>query len=212
MKLERFFILAFLAPGLLCVAQDPGPSVKPNSMEPSTTNAPAPAGPPLAPGTEAEAYVIGPSDIVAISVWKENTLSGNLLVRPDGMVSIPLVGDIQASGLTTLQLADQIEGRLKKYIQDPRVSVVLTQIKSKVIYTLGEFGKKGPIEMTPDMTLLQAIATAGGLSDYANAKKMYILRDDGGKHLKIRVHYKAALKGDSNLNLLLRPGDTIVAP
>jgi polysaccharide export outer membrane protein len=145
-------------------------------------------------------------------VWKEPTLSGSLLVRPDGMISLPLLGDVQASGMTPLQLADAIEGKLKKFIQDPKVSVVLTQIHSKIIYLLGEVGKKGPVEMTPGMTLLEAISSAGGLTDFANTKKIYILRTEAGAHQKILVHYKEALKGDTNLNLVLEPGDTIVVP
>jgi polysaccharide export outer membrane protein len=114
--------------------------------------------------------------------------------------------------MTPLQLADQISTKLKKYIQDPNVSVVLTQINSKKVYLLGEVAKKGPMEMTPGMTLLEAISSAGGLTDYANTKKMYILRDDAGKHEKIPVHYKEALKGNSELNLVLKSGDTIVVP
>jgi len=92
------------------------------------------------------------------------------------------------------------------------VSVVLTEINSKVIYLLGEIGKKGPVKMTPGMTLLEAIASAGGLTDFANSKKMYILRDQDGKHQKIQVHYKQAIKGDPAFNLVLQPGDTIVVP
>ena len=118
--------------------------------------------------------------MLTVTVWKEPTLSGTLLVRPDGMISVALLGDVQASGMTPLQLADQIATKLKKYIQDPNVSVVISQIHSKVVYLLGEVGKKGPVEMTPGMTLLQAIASAGGLTDFANAKKIYILRDEAG--------------------------------
>jgi len=92
------------------------------------------------------------------------------------------------------------------------VSIVISQIHSKVVYLMGEVGKKGPIEMTPGMTLLEAIGSAGGVTDYANVKKMYILRDEAGKHEKIPVHYKEALKGDSTLDLVLKPGDTIVVP
>ena len=114
--------------------------------------------------------------------------------------------------MTPLQLADRIATKLKKFVQDPNVSVVVSQIHSKVIYMLGEVGKKGPLEMTPGMTLLEAVASAGGLTDYANAKKIYILRDESGTHQKIPVHYKEALKGDSALNLVLKPGDTIVVP
>jgi polysaccharide export outer membrane protein len=177
-----------------------------------TPVAPAPAPPTPAAGAAANTYVIGPSDVLTVTVWKEQTLSGSNLVRPDGMISLPLLGDVQASGLTPVQLADQITGKLKKFVQDPNVSVVVAQIHSKIVYLLGEVGKKGPIEMTPGMTMLEAIGSAGGLTDYANAKKIYILRDEGGKHLKIPVHYKQALKGDSTQDLVLKSGDTIVVP
>jgi polysaccharide export outer membrane protein len=128
------------------------------------------------------------------------------------MITLPLIGDVQATGLTPLQLADQIAAKLKKSVQDPNVSVVVDSIHSKVIYLLGEVGKRGPIDMTSGMTLLDAIASAGGLSDYANVKKIYILRDQAGKHERIPVHYKEALKGNSQFNLILEPGDTIVVP
>jgi polysaccharide export outer membrane protein len=128
------------------------------------------------------------------------------------MISVPLLGDVQAAGLTPLQLADQITVKLKKFIQDPNVSVVLNQINSKKIYLLGEVGKKGPLEMTPGMTLLEAVASGGGFTDYANVKKTYILRWQDGKQQRIPVHYKEALKGESQFNLALQPGDTIVVP
>lgn len=166
-------------------------------------------GPPAVATTDS--YVIGPSDVLAITVWKEPTLSGNMLVRPDGMISLALLGDVQAAGLTPLQLADQIASKLKKYIQEPNVSVVISQIHSKVVYLLGEVAKPGPVEMTPGMTLLSAVASAGGLTDFANSKKMYILRNEAGTQTKIPVNYKQALKGDS-INIVLKPGDTIVVP
>jgi polysaccharide export outer membrane protein len=109
-------------------------------------------------------------------------------------------------------LADQISAKLKKYIQDPNVSVVVSQIHSKVVYLLGEVVKRGPVEMTHEMTVLEAIASAGGLTDFANTKKIYILRNENGLHETIPVHYKQALKGAGTLNLVLRPGDTIVVP
>ena len=162
--------------------------------------------------TTANSYVIGPSDVLAITVWKEPTLSGSILVRPDSMISLALLGDIQASGLTPLQLSDQITTKLKKYIQDPNVSVVINQIHSKVVYLLGEVVKRGPVEMTPGMTLLEAIASAGGLTDFANKKRIYILRNDSGTQGRIAVNYKQALKNGGPLNLALRAGDTIVVP
>jgi polysaccharide export outer membrane protein len=207
MKTRNLLIVAFFVPTLFCHAQDKEPAGKPAQVA-----APAPAGLASAAGAASDSYVIGASDVLTITVWKEPTLSGSLLVRPDGMISVPLLGDVQASGMTPLQLADQISTKLKKYIQDPNVSVVLTQINSKKVYLLGEVAKKGPMEMTPGMTLLEAISSAGGLTDYANTKKMYILRDDAGKHEKIPVHYKEALKGNSELNLVLKSGDTIVVP
>jgi polysaccharide export outer membrane protein len=212
MKPERLLILALLLPGLFCFPQAKGTADKPEQAPAPSGAAPIVPPPALASGPAADSYVIGASDVVTVTVWKEPSLSSSILVRPDGMISLSLLGDIQASGLTPLQLADLIATKLKKYYQDPKVSVVLTQIHSKVIYLLGEVGKKGPVDMTPGMTLLEAIASGGGLTDYANSKKIYILRDEGGTHQRIPVHYKEALNGDSTLNLVLKPGDTIVVP
>jgi polysaccharide biosynthesis/export protein len=202
MKLGRLFIWAFFVPCIYSYAQSNAPVNKPSQV----------AAPPLASGIASGSYVIGASDVLTVTVWKEPTLTGSILVRPDGMISMPLLGDVQASGLTPLQLADQIAKKLKKYVQDPNVSVVIGAIHSKIVYLLGEVAKKGPVEMTPDMTLLEAISSAGGLTDFANTKKIYILRDESGTHQKIPVHYKEALKGNSALNLALKPGDTIVVP
>jgi polysaccharide export outer membrane protein len=211
------------APGATPSAQIPVAPVQPTPAQ-TAPPSPAPAQPASALAVEAlpipappagvanDSYIIGASDVIAVTVWKEPTLSGSILVRPDGMISLPLLGDVRASGLTPLQLASQIATKLKKFMQDPNVSVVISAIHSKIIYLLGEVGKKGPIEMTPGMTLLEAIASAGGLTDYANMKKIYILRNLDGKHQKIPVHYKQALKGNSDLNLALESGDTIVVP
>ena len=230
MKIERLVILALFVPGLLCLGQDQEPAAKPAdapavdapapappaTAAPDATASPAPvavANAPVPPAASAsDSYVIGASDVLSITVWKETSLSGSMLVRPDGMVSMPLLGDVQAAGLTPLQLANQISIKLKKFIQDPNVSVLISQIHSKMIYLLGEVMKKGPVDMTPGMTLLQAVASAGGLTDFANTKKIYVLRDDSGKHERIAAHYKEALKGDSSLDLALKPGDTIVVP
>jgi polysaccharide export outer membrane protein len=177
------------------------------------TSKPAePAAPAAVAVAASDSYVIGASDVLNITVWKEPTLSGTILVRPDGMISLALLGDVQASGLTPLQLAEQISAKLKKYIQDPNVSVVISQIHSKVVYMLGEVVKRGPVEMTSGMTVLQAIASAGGLTDFANKKKIYILRNDSGTQQRIPVNYKEALKGDNGSDLVLKPGDTIVIP
>jgi polysaccharide export outer membrane protein len=224
MKPGSLLMVAFLAPALFCHAQDQPAAGQPaaqNTAAPAAEPAAAPSAldsaKPAAPGAAAQApagnsYVIGASDVITVTVFKEPTLSGSLLVRPDGMISVPLLGDVKASGKTPLQLADEIAVALKKYVQDPNVSIVLSQSNSKIIYLIGEVGKPGPIGMTPGMTMLQAIATTGGLTEFANAKKIYILRTVDGRQQKIPVRYKQALQGDAALNLTLNPGDTIVVP
>jgi polysaccharide export outer membrane protein len=235
MKTGSLLIMALFAFALISPAQDKTPAT-PGTSKPATPGTSKPAAPdtskPAAPDTSKPAtpdtskpatpevtaiavpdsYVIGASDVVAVSVLKEPTLSSSLLVRPDGMISMPLLGDIKAAGKTPLQLADEVTTKLKKYIQDPNVTIILNQMNSKKVYMIGEIGRTGPVELTPGMTLLQAIATAGGPSPYANVKKMYILRTEGGKQQKIHVEYKQALRGDSSFNLALNPGDTIVVP
>ena len=211
MKSGSFLIVALLAPALLSPAQDKVPPAPVTSQPPAPVTT-QPSAPAAASPVVPDSYVIGASDVVTVTVFKEPTLSSSLLVRPDGMISMPLLGDIMASGKTPLQLADEVTAKLKKYVQDPNVTVVLSQMNSKKVYLIGEVGRPGPLEMTPGMTLLQAIATAGGPTQFANVKKMYILRSEGGKQQKIPVQYKQALKGDSSLNLSLSPGDTIVVP
>ena len=200
MKIVKLFITASMLSALLCPAQDKDLPAKPDVVVAA------------APSTAVDSYVIGASDVLNVTVWKEPTLTSSLLVRPDGKISMPLLGDVQAVGLTPLQLADEVTAELKKFIQDPKVSVVLTQINSKKIFLMGEVAHPGPVEITPGMTLLQAIASVGGLTNFANQKKIYILRNEAAKSQKIEVHYKEALKGNSAFNLVLKTGDTIVVP
>lgn len=207
MTTGNLLLLALCGSALTMLAQNTAPAGSPPAS-PSHLNG---ASENAEPGIRSS-YVIGPTDVLSITVMKEGTLSGSMLVRPDGMISMPLLGDLPASGMTPKQLADDIAGRLKKYVQDPNVSVVLVQINSKKIYLIGEVGKVGPVPMTPDMTLLEAISSAGGLSQYAKAKKIYILRTEHKNQVRIPVRYKEALKGDSGSNLVLQPGDTIVVP
>jgi polysaccharide export outer membrane protein len=127
------------------------------------------------------------------------------------MISLVLVGDLRAAGLTPMTLSADISQRLKKYIQDPVVTVVVLGVNSQRIFTVGEVNKVGPIMLTPGMTTLQAIVAAGGVTQFANSKHIYILRTVGGKQEQIPFNYKQALKGD-NQGILLVPGDTIVIP
>ncbi len=157
-------------------------------------------------------YVIGPGDALDVSVFNEPKFSGSLPVRPDGMISIALIGDIPASGYTPMQLGAEITSKLKKLITDPSVTVTVLTINSKHVYLVGEVGHVGPLAMTPGMTPLQAIATAGGLGPFANAKHVYILRTVAGKQQKIPFNYKKAIKDGDMQGVTLLNGDTIVIP
>lgn len=179
-----------------------------NSVTPSTPAAATPSDPKAVDSD----YVIGGSDRLAITVWKDQTLSGDRLVRPDGKISMPLLGDIEAAGLKPKELAAQIAESLKKFMVDPEVTVTVTEVHRNFVYLLGEVGKRGPVEMTPGMTFLEALSSGGGLTDFAKKSKVYILRNVDGKQTRIPVDYKRALKGDEGFNLVLVPGDTIVAP
>jgi len=157
-------------------------------------------------------YVIGPEDVLHVAVWREADLTATLPVRPDGKISLPLLNDVQASGLTPQQLADSVREKLKKYIADPRVTVVVTQINSKRIYLVGEVSRAGATPMLPNMTVLQALSSAG-LSQFANTKRIYVLRTENGKQQKMPVNYRKLVKGEQiEQNYVLQPGDTIVVP
>ncbi len=157
-------------------------------------------------------YVIGPEDDLHIAVWKEADLTATLPVRPDGKISLPLLNDVQAAGLTPQQLSASLTEKLKKYVADPHVTVVVTAINSKRIYVNGEVLHPGPIPMQANMTVLQAISTAG-LNQFANTKRIYVLRTENGKQQKLPVNYRKLLKGEQiDQNYLLQPGDTIVVP
>lgn len=158
-------------------------------------------------------YVIGPQDVIDISVWKEPDLSRSVPVRPDGKISLPLLNDIQASGLTPGQLGARITSDLTKYVTNPQVTVIVSQINSQRIYVLGEVARAGSYTLLPDMTILQALSDAGGFTAFANSKKIYVLRQDNGKQQKISFNYKDVISGkDPSQNVALKSGDTIIVP
>ncbi len=186
-------------------AKDEKGKDKAKSSQPSQgQSAPAPVASPD--------YVIGPEDTLHISVWKEPDLTATLPVRPDGKVSMPLLNDVQAAGLKPMQLADSITEKLRKYIADPRVTVVVTAMNSQRIYVLGEVLHTGAMPLIPGMTVLQALASAG-FTQFANTKGIYVLRVENGKQRKIPFNYKQVIKGEATeQNIILKPGDTIVVP
>jgi polysaccharide biosynthesis/export protein len=180
-------------------------SVLPTSHDPTVSVTAAPTLP-------APIYEIGPNDVLHISVWKEPDLTISVPVRSDGMISVPLLNDVQASGLTPMQLAALLTEKLKHYVASPRVTVLVTQTNSHRIYVVGEVLHSGPMPLLHEMTALQALATAG-LTQFANTKRIYILRTDNGKTQKIPFNYKRVIQGeDMSQNSVLKSEDTVVVP
>ncbi len=206
MNLAVLLGLAFLAAGV--VAQTA--NVPKTDASSARSEKPAEVAP--EPQTSSSDYVIGADDNLHISVWKEPDLSETLPVRPDGKISMPLLNDVPAAGLTPLQLKDSITEKLKKFIADPRVTVVVTAMNSQRIFVTGEVVHTGPMVLMPHMTVLQALAQAG-FTQFANPKAIYLLRTENGKQVKRPFNYKEVVKGNhQEQNVALKPGDTIVVP
>ncbi len=168
---------------------------------------------PTTPATTDTAYRIGPQDVVQIDVWKEPEITRTIPVRPDGKISLPLLNDVQASGLTAMQLAGVIRDGLTKYLTNPQVTVTVTQINSRRVFITGEVSRAGAIPLLPNMTALQALSSAGGFTQFARPKNIYILRVVDGKQVKYPFNYKEVVKGKyEEQNILLQPGDVIVVP
>ena len=190
---------------------------KPEASQPTQTASAKPAAdrpesvnPPLKVGKD---YVIGADDVLDVSVWKEQELTRTLQVRPDGKISMPLLGDVQAAGFTPAQLAQTVSERLKKYLTAPQVTVILTQINSQRVYVTGEVTRPGAYPVLPGMTILQAITSAGGLTQFANTKKIFLMRDENHVQTKYPFSYKEVLDGrKADENLTVKAGDTIVVP
>lgn len=165
------------------------------------------------PATQDPNFIIGAQDVLDISVWKEPELTRVVPVRPDGKISLPLLNDVQAAGLTPLQLTAQISESLKKFVTNPQVTVIVSQINSQRVYILGEVTRAGAYPLLPGMTALQALSSAGGFTLFANTKKIYVLRQENGKQQKFPFNYKEVVDGKHpEQNILLNAGDTIVVP
>jgi polysaccharide export outer membrane protein len=164
------------------------------------------------PHVPGPSYLIGAEDTLHVSVWKEPELTATLPVRSDGKISLPLLNDVQAAGLTPMQLAAALQEKLRKYLDDPRVSVVVSQMNSQRFFATGEVQHSGALPLLPNMTVLQGLATSG-LTQFANTKKIYVLRSVNGVQQKLPVNYKHLIKGEAmTQNIVLKPGDTIVVP
>jgi polysaccharide export outer membrane protein len=193
-----------MAAGLLCSAHPP---VSQASGAQKSAGASTQASP-----TDLD-YKIGPQDILRVDVWKEPDITRDVPVRPDGKISLPLLSDVQAAGLTPTQLADAIRDGLKKFITDPQVTVTIKEINSRRVFVTGEVVRPGAFPLLPQMTILQILSSCGGFTQFANTKKIYVLRTEDGKQTKIPVNYKDLVSGKKpEQNFVLQSGDTIVVP
>lgn len=161
-----------------------------------------------------KAYVIGDGDVLGISVWNEPELKQTLPVRPDGKVTMPLIGSVQATGRTPSQLETAIAAGLSAYIHNPNVTVMVLKINSRTFNILGRVAKPGAYPLSGNLTVLDAIAEAGGFTAFAKEAHIYILRDTPDKHeTRIRFNYKQVIKGQhAEQNILLKPQDTVIVP
>jgi polysaccharide export outer membrane protein len=170
---------------------------------------------PLSPkrATESPDYSIAPEDVLIIDVWKEPEISRTVPVRRDGKISLPLLNDVQAAGLTPTQLSLEIVEKLRATVVHPQVTVIVAQMSSQRIYILGQVIRGGAYPLVPDMTAVQALSIAGGLTPFAKMKKIYVMRTENGQRKMFPVNYKEVVSGRmSHQDILLKPGDTIVVP
>lgn len=189
--------LTFVAALSVAPAQSPGDS-------------PAGGAPPvkLPPG-----YTIGVDDRLTISFWREKDLSAEVVVRPDGRISLPLLNDVQAAGLTPDQLRDRLIQAAGQFVDDPNATVIVKEIHSRRAFVTGNVEKPGMYAINGRMTVMQLIATAGGLREFVGGKNIVILRREGDRDVRLAFDYQAVLKGrNSQQNIDLRPGDTVIVP
>ena len=163
--------------------------------------------------TDSDQYVIGPEDVLYIHVWREDTLSRTVPVRMDGNISLPLIQEIKAVGLTPLQLKESLTKKLKEFIEAPEVSVTVTEANSFKVYVSGQVRTPGVVSLRSETSILQLIPMVGGFTDWANQKKILVIRKENGKEKRITINYKKIIKGnDPGSNIILKAGDTIIVP
>jgi polysaccharide export outer membrane protein len=220
---------AVLAVALVGVAQVAPAQIAPVPPLPPAAATVAPAAPqqppaqvpsngsgvPAGPATAAlpADYVIGPEDVLAVLFWRDKEMSGEYVVRPDGQITLPLLNDIQAAGLTPEQLRDSLTQAASKLIEDPSVTVGVKAINSRKVFITGMVGKSGAYPLTSTMTVAQLISVAGGLHEFANSKNIMIVRTENGREVAYKFNYKDFSKGKNlKQNIVLKPGDQVIVP
>jgi polysaccharide export outer membrane protein len=218
MKRTKFFLLLMLLviPAIGASGQDDSRKSRVGSKLLTVKNGSASnstADEAMKPATDDPNYSIGAEDELNVNVWKEPDISRTVPVRPDGKISLPLLNDVQAAGLTPMQLGSEIKEKLKKFLSEPQVTVIVTKINSQRVFIVGEVMRAGAYPLLPNMSVLQALSSAGGFTQFANQKKIHILRMENGKQISVRFSYKEVVSGHHpEQNISLRPGDTIVVP
>jgi len=197
----------------LALAQEAAPAA-PTGAPATPTPTPVPAAPAVPAGVVPPAgYVIGPEDVLAIVFWREKDLSTDAAVRPDGMVTVPLLNDVHAAGLTPEQLRERIHTGASKFVEDPTVTVVVKAINSRKVFITGLVAKPGQYPLAGPTSVMQLIAMAGGLQEYANSKRILIMRTEGGEQVAMPFNYQDVLnRKNLKQNIDLLPGDTVVVP
>jgi polysaccharide export outer membrane protein len=195
-------VIVLAAATLTAQAQQPADANGTTPGSAAVTSAPLPAD-----------YVIGPEDVLGIIFWRDQDMTGDVTVRPDGMVTLPLIGDMSAAGMTPDALRMQIQTAAAKYVQDPSVTIVVRQIHSRKVFITGEVKTPGAYPLTGPRTVMQLIALAGGLNEYADAKGITVMRTVQGRQESFKFNYKDVAHGKNlEQNILLKPGDTVVVP
>jgi polysaccharide biosynthesis/export protein len=154
-------------------------------------------------------YIIGPEDVLFVQVWKEEALSQTVMVRTDGKISLPLIDDVQAAGLTPLKLKEVLAEKFKAYVDNPLVTVIVREAKSFKVFISGQVAKPGVFSLVGEATFLQMIAMAGGFTEWANQRKILLIRRENGREVRMTINYKKIVDGEAE-NILVKPGDTII--
>ena len=186
----------------------------PPAQAPNGNGAKPPAGVTVPAGVATPVdYVIGPEDVLAVVFWREKDMSSEVAVRPDGMISLPLINEVKAAGLTPEQLREELTKAAARYIEVPSVSIVVKAINSRKVFITGMVAKQGAYPLTAPTTVLQMLSIAGGIHEFADAENIRILRVENGKQVTYKFNYKDVSKGKKlEQNILLKPGDTIIVP
>ena len=189
-----------------------GVLLAPASIGPARAQAPVAASPErdASRGVAPEAYRIGPEDVLQISVWKNNDLTRQVLVRPDGKISMPLLNDVQAAGLTPLELREILTRKLAEYIPSPEVSIIVSDIRSLKVAVIGEVPRPGRFELKGWVTVLEVLALAGGFTQFASRSRIVVIQSDGKTTKRIPFNYNKI--GGEQENFYLRNGDIILVP